>query len=143
MLNYRILLVVFVCFFCGNCTNSNKKDINSDEAINLFQNTISKKVRLSLSELFMKAVTAKPQQYAYDKSLVTGLTRKIIQMFIPVIMIIRLLVYRTKRFRKPNGFLANRMPGSSVKSHLKQSRKSSQTKQLRKHFLQLHQVIIY
>ena len=90
----------------------------------------------------MKAVTAKPQQYAYDKSLVTGLTKKIIQMFIPVIMIIRLLVYRTKRFRKPNGFLANRMPGSSVKSHLKQSRKSSQTKQLRKHFLQLHQATI-
>ena len=72
MLNYRILLVVFVCFFCGNCTNSNKKDINSDEAINLFQNTISKKgaaisVRVIYEGRYCQTTTIRLRQIVGDR----------------------------------------------------------------------------
>ena len=72
MLNYRILLVVFVCFFCGNCTNSNKKDINSDEAISLFQNTISKKgaaisVRVIYEGRYCQTTTIRLRQIVGDR----------------------------------------------------------------------------
>ena len=71
MLNYRILLLVFVCIFSVSCTNSKKNDINSDEAVNFFQNTISQKgaaiaVRVVYEGRFCQSTTIRLRQIVGD-----------------------------------------------------------------------------
>ena len=72
MLNYRILLLVFVCIFSVSCTNSKKNDINSDEAVNFFQNTISQKgaaiaVRVVYEGRFCQSTTIRLRQIVGDR----------------------------------------------------------------------------
>lgn len=72
MLNYRILLLVFVCIFSVSCTNSKKNDINSDEAVNVFQNTISLKgaaiaVRVVYEGRFCQSTTIRLRQIVGDR----------------------------------------------------------------------------
>ena len=72
MLNYRILLLVFVCIFSVSCTNSKKNDINSDDAVNFFQNTISQKgaaiaVRVVYEGRFCQSTTIRLRQIVGDR----------------------------------------------------------------------------
>lgn len=72
MLNHRILLLVFVCIFSVSCTNSKKNDINSDEAVNFFQNTISQKgaaiaVRVVYEGRFCQSTTIRLRQIVGDR----------------------------------------------------------------------------
>ena len=72
MLNYRILLLVFMCIFFASCTNSKKNDINSNEAVAFFQNTISKKgaaiaVRVVYEGRFCQSTTIRLRQIVGDR----------------------------------------------------------------------------
>ena len=72
MLNYRILLLVFVCIFSVSCADTKKNDINSDEAVNFFQNTISQKgaaiaVRVVYEGRFCQSTTIRLRQIVGDR----------------------------------------------------------------------------
>ena len=72
MLNYRILLLVFVCIFSVSCADNKKNDINSDEAVNFFHNTISQKgaaiaVRVVYEGRFCQSTTIRLRQIVGDR----------------------------------------------------------------------------